>query len=243
MPTETLAASRSRRARGAGGPRSCWPCWPARSSWAAWARSTSGASASSAPRPRRSTRSTTTTGWWPRSRASPAGEAAAAAVVDRRAHDSHRAPRRVDGPASRRGRRAWRRWLSSMPWGGGWEAGVGWPRPWSCVRWGSSSARCARPATTVRSRSSPRWLSTRPGADSTTGTTSRSRRSTAAPTRRTDSGRGRSGALVFYAALGLGFLTKGPVILLLVAVTVIPYLAFARRLAGACAGWSTAGVC
>jgi 4-amino-4-deoxy-L-arabinose transferase-like glycosyltransferase len=36
--------------------------------------------------------------------------------------------------------------------------------------------------------------------------------------------------LVFHAALGLGFLTKGPVILLLVAVTVIPYLAFSRRL-------------
>jgi 4-amino-4-deoxy-L-arabinose transferase-like glycosyltransferase len=36
--------------------------------------------------------------------------------------------------------------------------------------------------------------------------------------------------LVFHAALGLGFLTKGPVILLLVAVTVIPYLAFSSRL-------------
>ncbi len=36
--------------------------------------------------------------------------------------------------------------------------------------------------------------------------------------------------LVFHTALGLGFLTKGPVILLLVAVTVIPYLAFYRRL-------------
>jgi 4-amino-4-deoxy-L-arabinose transferase-like glycosyltransferase len=37
--------------------------------------------------------------------------------------------------------------------------------------------------------------------------------------------------LVFYAALGLGFLTKGPIILLLVAVTLIPYLAFSSRLA------------
>jgi 4-amino-4-deoxy-L-arabinose transferase-like glycosyltransferase len=36
--------------------------------------------------------------------------------------------------------------------------------------------------------------------------------------------------LVFYCALGLGFLTKGPVILLLVIVTVIPYLALGRRL-------------
>ena len=36
--------------------------------------------------------------------------------------------------------------------------------------------------------------------------------------------------LVFYTGLAMGFLTKGPVILLLVAVTLIPYLAFARRL-------------
>ena len=40
----------------------------------------------------------------------------------------------------------------------------------------------------------------------------------------------RLGELVFYAALGLGFLTKGPIILLLVAVTLLPYLAFHRRL-------------
>jgi len=38
-------------------------------------------------------------------------------------------------------------------------------------------------------------------------------------------------SLVFYAALGLGFLTKGPVILLLVLVALIPYLAFSGRLA------------
>jgi 4-amino-4-deoxy-L-arabinose transferase-like glycosyltransferase len=36
--------------------------------------------------------------------------------------------------------------------------------------------------------------------------------------------------VVFHSALGLGFLTKGPVILLLVGVTIIPYLAFSRRL-------------
>ena len=36
--------------------------------------------------------------------------------------------------------------------------------------------------------------------------------------------------LVFYAALGLGFLTKGPVILLLSGVTIVPYLALSRRL-------------
>jgi 4-amino-4-deoxy-L-arabinose transferase-like glycosyltransferase len=36
--------------------------------------------------------------------------------------------------------------------------------------------------------------------------------------------------LVFHTALGLGFLTKGPVILLVVGVTLVPYLAFARRL-------------
>ena len=32
-------------------------------------------------------------------------------------------------------------------------------------------------------------------------------------------------SLLFYCALGLGFLTKGPVILLLVGVTLVPYLA------------------
>ncbi len=42
---------------------------------------------------------------------------------------------------------------------------------------------------------------------------------------------GRIWALSFYYALGLGFLTKGPVILLLVATTVIPYLIFSGRLA------------
>ncbi len=35
---------------------------------------------------------------------------------------------------------------------------------------------------------------------------------------------------MFHTALGLGFLTKGPIILLLVGVTVVPYLAFSRRL-------------
>jgi 4-amino-4-deoxy-L-arabinose transferase-like glycosyltransferase len=48
--------------------------------------------------------------------------------------------------------------------------------------------------------------------------------------------------MVFHASLALGFLTKGPVILLLVAVTVIPYLTFSRRLAWGlrrlAAGWS-----
>jgi 4-amino-4-deoxy-L-arabinose transferase-like glycosyltransferase len=37
--------------------------------------------------------------------------------------------------------------------------------------------------------------------------------------------------LVFFAALGLGFLTKGPVILLLVAATLVPYLTITGRLA------------
>jgi 4-amino-4-deoxy-L-arabinose transferase-like glycosyltransferase len=41
----------------------------------------------------------------------------------------------------------------------------------------------------------------------------------------------RAWNLVLYAALGLGFLTKGPVILLLTGVTVIPYLAISGRLA------------
>jgi len=40
----------------------------------------------------------------------------------------------------------------------------------------------------------------------------------------------RAWGLVFWSALGLGFLTKGPIILLLVAVTVIPYLGFSRQL-------------
>jgi 4-amino-4-deoxy-L-arabinose transferase-like glycosyltransferase len=48
-------------------------------------------------------------------------------------------------------------------------------------------------------------------------------------------------SLVFHTALGLGFLTKGPVILLLVGVTLVPYLAFARRLTWGlrrlCDGW------
>jgi 4-amino-4-deoxy-L-arabinose transferase-like glycosyltransferase len=48
--------------------------------------------------------------------------------------------------------------------------------------------------------------------------------------------------MVFHASLALGFLTKGPVILLLVAVTVIPYLTFSRRLAWGlrrlATGWS-----
>ncbi len=37
--------------------------------------------------------------------------------------------------------------------------------------------------------------------------------------------------LLFYCALGLGFLTKGPIILLLAGVTLVPYLASGRRLA------------
>ena len=40
----------------------------------------------------------------------------------------------------------------------------------------------------------------------------------------------RSWALVFYLALGLGFLCKGPIILLLVGLTVVPYLAAIGRL-------------
>ncbi len=41
---------------------------------------------------------------------------------------------------------------------------------------------------------------------------------------------GRAWELVLSLALGLGFLTKGPIILLLVGVTVVPYLIFSRRL-------------
>ena len=41
----------------------------------------------------------------------------------------------------------------------------------------------------------------------------------------------RTWGLVMYAALGLGILSKGPIILLLVATTVVPYLAFSRRFA------------
>ena len=40
----------------------------------------------------------------------------------------------------------------------------------------------------------------------------------------------RRWSLVMYAALGLGFLTKGPIIVLIVALTVVPYLALAHRL-------------
>lgn len=41
---------------------------------------------------------------------------------------------------------------------------------------------------------------------------------------------GRGWNLVLYGALGLGFLCKGPVVVLLAAVAVVPYLACARRL-------------
>ncbi len=51
-----------------------------------------------------------------------------------------------------------------------------------------------------------------------------------------DEAQGHSGirrwGLVFYTALALGFLTKGPIVLLLVAVTIIPFLVFDRRLKG-----------
>ena len=53
----------------------------------------------------------------------------------------------------------------------------------------------------------------------------------------------RTWSLVFYAALGLGLLTKGPIILMLVSVTIIPYLALSRRLARACAASLMAGAC
>jgi 4-amino-4-deoxy-L-arabinose transferase-like glycosyltransferase len=47
-------------------------------------------------------------------------------------------------------------------------------------------------------------------------------------------GEGTPGArrwtIVMYGAVGLGFLTKGPVVILLVALTILPYLACARRL-------------
>ncbi len=46
----------------------------------------------------------------------------------------------------------------------------------------------------------------------------------------------RAWGLVFYAALGLGVLTKGPIILMLVSVTIIPYLIVSRRLAGGLRG-------
>jgi 4-amino-4-deoxy-L-arabinose transferase-like glycosyltransferase len=53
--------------------------------------------------------------------------------------------------------------------------------------------------------------------------------------------RARVWNLVFHTSLGLGFLTKGPVILLLVGVTLVPYLAVARRLTWGlrrlCDGW------
>lgn len=40
----------------------------------------------------------------------------------------------------------------------------------------------------------------------------------------------RRWSLVMYAALGFGFLTKGPIILVLVAIAILPYLALSRRL-------------
>jgi 4-amino-4-deoxy-L-arabinose transferase-like glycosyltransferase len=41
----------------------------------------------------------------------------------------------------------------------------------------------------------------------------------------------RAWSLVLYATLGLGFLTKGPIIVMLVAVTIIPYLIVSHRVA------------
>jgi 4-amino-4-deoxy-L-arabinose transferase-like glycosyltransferase len=41
---------------------------------------------------------------------------------------------------------------------------------------------------------------------------------------------GRGWSVLMYAGLGLGFLTKGPVILVLVGLTLVPYLAVSRRL-------------
>jgi 4-amino-4-deoxy-L-arabinose transferase-like glycosyltransferase len=43
-------------------------------------------------------------------------------------------------------------------------------------------------------------------------------------------GGGRCWSLLFYTALGLGFLCKGPIVVLLAAITLVPYLACARRL-------------
>jgi 4-amino-4-deoxy-L-arabinose transferase-like glycosyltransferase len=40
----------------------------------------------------------------------------------------------------------------------------------------------------------------------------------------------RAWSMLFYAALGLGFLTKGPIIIIVVALAIIPYLAVAWRL-------------
>ncbi len=50
------------------------------------------------------------------------------------------------------------------------------------------------------------------------------------PTRTARTRGDRSWAILFHTALGLGFLTKGPVILLLVGMTIVPYLALGRRL-------------
>ena len=101
-----------------------------------------------------------------------------------------------------------------------------WPRPSSSVRWVSSWVRCARPATTVCSCCSRPWPCTRLIAVSTTrmnphlGTAQARKRAPAAG----------SGTWSSTPRSGLGFLTKGPVILLLVGVTLVPYLAFSRRL-------------
>ena len=64
--------------------------------------------------------------------------------------------------------------------------------------------------------SSPRWRSTPPGgAPDDEG-----------PSRRTDADGDPAGTwrLVFFAALGLGFLSKGPIVLMLTSVAIVPYL-------------------
>ena len=137
--------------------------------------------------------------------ASAAGEAAVAAVVDRRADDAHRPPRRVDRPASRRarGRGDGRARLCPGPADGGPRAGTGLGLRPLFAR-GSSWARCARPATTVCSCCSPPWLSMRPGA----GSHDEDRRSTcrrsAKVAHRLDLAGRAAWDLVFYARSGWG---------------------------------------
>jgi 4-amino-4-deoxy-L-arabinose transferase-like glycosyltransferase len=53
----------------------------------------------------------------------------------------------------------------------------------------------------------------------------------------------RGWSILMYAALGLGFLTKGPIVLILTSLAIIPYLAISRRLvAGVWALFDLAGI-
>ena len=138
------------------------------------------------------------------------------------AHEAHRPPRRMDGPASRCGRRRADGCLDL-------RAGTADERPRAgpglvlrplfdgVLRRRDAPGQQRRSARALHHAGPLRGLAPARG-------------DAGNPTRPSRCHFRLGGSWSFYAALGLGFLTKGPIILLLVAVTLIPYLAFQRRL-------------